>query len=58
MVVDIQDRLMRVIDEKDKVVKNSVLLIKTAQTLNIPIIPTTQYVKKIGELLPEITSEL
>ena len=58
MVVDIQERLMRVIDEKDRVVKNSVLLIKTAKTLNIPIISTTQYADKIGGLLPEISAEL
>ena len=58
MVVDMQERLMPVIDGKDRVVKNSVLLIKTAKILNIPIIATTQYVAKIGKLLPEITSEL
>nr|MBF0222058.1 isochorismatase family protein [Desulfobulbaceae bacterium] len=58
MVVDIQDRLMRVINEKERVTKNSVLLIKTAKTLDIPIIPTTQYAEKIGPLLPEITEEL
>ena len=58
MVIDIQDRLMRVIDENERVTKNSVLLIKAAKALNIPVIPTTQYVEKIGELLPEITMEL
>jgi len=58
LVIDAQERLMPVIDERDRVVKNSVLLIKTAKTLNIPIVPTTQYVDKIGKLLPEITEEL
>lgn len=58
LVVDIQERMMRVIDDRERVIRNSVLLIKTAQVLKIPIIPTTQYVEKIGNLLPEITAEL
>jgi nicotinamidase-related amidase len=58
LVVDIQERLMPFIHEKEKVVKNSVLLIKAAKVLNIPIIPTTQYVARIGNLLPEITEGL
>jgi len=58
LVVDIQERMMRVIDGKEEVTRNSVLLIKTAKALNIPIVATTQYVEKIGELLPEIKAEL
>ncbi len=58
MVVDIQDRLMRVIDGRDQVAKNTVLLLKTAKVLNIPVIATTQYAARIGDLLPEITEEL
>lgn len=58
LVVDIQDKLMRVINEKERVAKNSALLMRAANVLNIPIIATTQYVARIGELLPEITTEL
>jgi len=58
MVVDIQDRLMPVINQPEQVVKNSVLLIKTAQALDISIVSTTQYAARIGDLLPEITKEL
>jgi len=58
MVVDIQDRLMRVISGQDAVLRNSVLLLKTAKTLDLPIVATTQYVARIGELLPEIMAEL
>lgn len=58
MVVDTQERMMRVIDGKDEVTRNTVLLMKTANALNIPIVATTQYVEKIGELLPEIKAEL
>ncbi len=58
LVVDIQERLMRVIPAREEVVKNSVLLIKCAKVLNMPIVATTQYTARIGELLPEITAEL
>ena len=58
LVVDIQDRMMQVINGRDEVVKNSVLLLKAANAMGIPVIATTQYVARIGPLLPEITDEL
>ena len=58
LVVDIQERLMPVIDGKEGVVKNSQLLIKTARSLQMPIVATTQYAARIGSLLPEITDDL
>lgn len=58
LVVDIQDRMMRVIPARDEVVKNAILLIKTAKALEMPIVATTQYVAKIGELLPEVSAEM
>lgn len=58
LIVDIQERLMPVIDGRDQVVKNACLLIKAAQVMGIPIVATTQYVARIGALLPEIQSEL
>lgn len=58
LVVDIQQRLMPVINEAERVCRNSVLLIKAAKSLAIPILATTQYAARIGALLPEIESEL
>lgn len=58
LVVDIQERMMRVIPQKDEVVANSVLLLKTARELNMPVVATTQYVARIGELLPEVRQEI
>lgn len=58
LVVDIQERMMRVIPAKDEVVRNTVLLIKTAKELGMPIVATSQYVAKIGDLLPEIATEI
>ena len=58
LIVDIQDRLMPVIEGREQVVKNAVLLLKAAKTMNIEVLATTQYVARIGELLPEIKDEL
>lgn len=58
LVVDIQAKLMPVISNRDEVVKNTTLLLKTAKTLKMEIVATTQYAARIGELLPEIQAEL
>ena len=58
LVVDIQDRLMPVIEGREQVVKNAVLLLKAATVMKMPILATTQNVARIGELLPEVKAEL
>lgn len=58
LIVDIQERMMRVINEPDEVTGNTLLLMQAAKTLEIPIVATTQYVARIGELLPNIQAEL
>lgn len=58
LVVDIQDKLMPVISNRDEVVKNTVLLLKAAKALKMEVVATTQYAARIGELLPEIQAEL
>jgi nicotinamidase-related amidase len=58
MVVDIQARLMPVINGREEVTRNSALLMKAAEVMKIPIVATTQYAARIGELLPEVQVEL
>jgi len=58
LVVDIQENLMRVIDGAEEVTRNTALLQKAANVLDVPQIATTQYVARIGPLLPEVTAEL
>lgn len=53
-VVDIQDRLMAVMNYKDQVIKNNVTLIKTAEEMNFPVIATEQYPKGLGPTSPEL----
>ncbi|HFB83391.1 hydrolase [Thermosulfuriphilus ammonigenes] len=54
VVVDPQERLMAAIHEAQRVEKNISLLIRLAQNLEIPIIPTTQYVKGLGPYVPDL----
>jgi nicotinamidase-related amidase len=58
MVVDIQERLMPAINSREEMTRNSALLMKAAEVMKIPIVATTQYAAKIGELLPAIRAEL
>ncbi|MGD0986914.1 MAG: hydrolase [Candidatus Sulfotelmatobacter sp.] len=58
IVVDIQDKLLPPIFQKEQLVRNSQLLIRAAGILNIPAIVSTQYAKGLGGTVPEIASLL
>ncbi len=54
IVVDMQEPFLRNIWERDRVINNSLILIKTAEVLRMPIVPTLQYEKRMGGLIREI----
>ena len=56
VVVDIQEKLLPPIFNKDELIKNSQLLIRVANILEIPVVVTTQYVQGLGAVVPEISS--
>ncbi len=58
LVVDIQEKLLPPIFQKDQLVRNSKLLIRVASVLKIPAVISTQYAKGLGETVPEIASLL
>jgi nicotinamidase-related amidase len=58
LVVDIQERLLPAIFNRESLVKNSQLLIRLAKILSLPILLSTQYKKGLGESVPEIASLL
>ena len=58
VVVDIQEKLLPPIFNKNTLVKNSQLLIRLAKILHIPALVTTQYSKGLGATVPEIASLL
>lgn len=63
LIIDIQERILPVILENERVIQNTLKLIKGFQVLNLPIYYTEQYPKGLGstdkrivEALGEITS--
>ena len=58
VVVDIQERLLPFIFEKDQLIQSSVRLIKGAAILGIPILATEQYRKGLGPTAPEVAAAI
>ncbi len=58
IVVDMQEKLLPPIWEKERLVRNVQLLIRLAGILKIPALVTTQYAKGLGNTVPEIASLL
>jgi len=58
VVVDIQEKLLPPIFQKEQLVRNAQLLIRLAGLLQIPAIATTQYAKGLGKIIPEISELL
>jgi nicotinamidase-related amidase len=54
VVVDIQEKLLPPIFQKEQLVRNAQLLIRTARVLKIPTLVSTQYTKGLGGTVPEI----
>src|SRR3954468_12920347 len=57
-VIDIQEKLLPPIFEKERLVRNSQLLLRLAGILGLPVLATTQYAKGLGPTVPEIASLL
>ena len=58
IVVDMQEKLLPPIWEKERLVRNAQLLIRLAGILKIPALVSTQYAKGLGNTLPDIASML
>ena len=58
IVIDIQQKLLPAIFQKEPLVRNAQLLVRAAGILNIPALVSTQYSKGLGDTVPEIASLL
>ena len=58
IVVDIQEKLLPPIWEKERLIRNAQLLIRLAGILKIPSLVTTQYNKGLGNTVPEVAALL
>ncbi|MFL6385900.1 MAG: isochorismatase family protein [Terriglobales bacterium] len=57
-VIDIQEKLLPPIFEKERMVRNSALLVRLANILSLPVIVSTQYERGLGQTIPEIAGLL
>ena len=58
IVIDIQEKLLPPIFQKEQLIRNSQLLIRLAGSVKIPAIVTTQHAKGLGPVVPDIDSLL
>jgi nicotinamidase-related amidase len=58
IVVDMQEKLLPPIWEKERLVRNVQLLIRLAGMMKIPALVTTQYAKGLGATVPDVASLL
>ncbi len=58
LVIDIQEKLLPPIHEKERLVRNTQLLLRLANILKIPAVATTQYEKGLGKTVAEVASLL
>ncbi len=58
IVIDIQERLLPPIFQKEQLIRNAQLLIRAAGIMKIPALVTTQYVKGLGGTVQDIASLL
>jgi nicotinamidase-related amidase len=54
LIIDIQDRLAAAMSQKEKVVRNNLLLIELAKRQGIPVLVTEQYPKGLGLTVQEL----
>lgn len=54
IVIDIQDRLVPAMQAPARVIRNTRLLMKAADMMDIPILMTEQYPKGLGHIVPEL----
>lgn len=54
VVIDVQEKLMRVIDRADDVVRNVDRLVRGCHVMGVPAILTEQYVRGLGGTVPAV----
>ena len=56
VVVDMQEKLLPAIHEWDRVLKNTLLLLRLAREAGLPAVVTTQYKKGLGETVSDVAA--
>lgn len=56
LVIDVQERLLPVMADPDRVVSKATILLRTARELGVPICISEQYPKGLGRTVPELAA--
>ena len=54
LIIDVQTRLMAAMEDRDRVCRNTGILLTAARELHIPVVVTEQYPKGLGPTVPEV----
>jgi len=54
VVVDLQEKLLPAVSNRERILRNSVLLLNLADVLGLPVVLTTQYSRGLGPTVPEV----
>ena len=55
LVIDVQERLMPTITDRDRLIRNCAVLLRMAAELGVPSLVTEQYVQGLGRTVEEVT---
>lgn len=58
MIIDIQGRLAQIIDNREAILKNTLVMLQGCHILNVPVCYTEQYPKGLGATDPSIAEHL
>jgi nicotinamidase-related amidase len=54
VVVDLQEKLLPAIADRERILRNGVLLLRLADVLALPVVLTTQYRRGLGPTVPQV----
>lgn len=57
LIVDLQEKLVPAMSDKDELVRNCSILLQAAATAGVPVIASEQYPNGLGGTLPEIAKD-
>ncbi|MBQ6435846.1 MAG: isochorismatase family protein, partial [Synergistaceae bacterium] len=58
LMVDIQERLIQAMFNKDEIIKNSIRILTAAKEFSLPLMVSEQYPQGIGSTIPELKNLL
>jgi nicotinamidase-related amidase len=58
LVIDLQEKILPIINNKNEILKNSITLLKGLRVLGIPILVTQQNTKNLGPTLLSVAEEI